>query len=76
MVLVFKIKGPIRNKLFQSTTPDCAIDFGFKARQPCFRQFAENELWPIAGKIDKSGEFPAQQVRKMGELGLMGIGKK
>jgi len=37
------------------------------------RQFAENELWPIAGKIDKSGEFPAEQVRKMGELGLMGI---
>ena len=34
-----------------------------------FRQFAENELWPIAGKIDKSGEFPAEQVRKMGELG-------
>ncbi len=39
-----------------------------------FRQFAENELWPIAGKIDKSGEFPAEQVHKMGELGLMGIG--
>jgi hypothetical protein len=31
-------------------------------------------LWPIAGKIDKSGEFPAQQILKMGELGLMGIG--
>jgi len=37
------------------------------------RQFAEAELWPIAGKIDKTGEFPLDQVHKMGELGLMGI---
>ena len=41
----------------------------------CVRQFAENELWPIAGKIDKSGEYPAQQIHKMGELGLMAIGQ-
>jgi len=41
-------------------------------RDTC-RQFAEAELWPIAGKIDKSGEFPSAQVIKMGELGLMGI---
>lgn len=37
------------------------------------RQFAESELWPIAGKIDKACEYPAEQVKKMGELGLMGI---
>jgi len=37
------------------------------------KQFAEAELWPIAGKIDKSGEFPEATVLKMGELGLMGI---
>eukprot|EP00088_Acartia_fossae_P058271 TRINITY_DN6815_c0_g1_i1.p1 TRINITY_DN6815_c0_g1~~TRINITY_DN6815_c0_g1_i1.p1 ORF type:complete len:419 (+),score=78.26 TRINITY_DN6815_c0_g1_i1:37-1293(+) len=37
------------------------------------RQFAENELWPIAGKIDKTQEYPEQQIHKMGELGLMGI---
>jgi len=37
------------------------------------RQFAEAELWPIAGKIDKTCEYPAEQVLKMGELGLMGI---
>jgi len=37
------------------------------------RQFAEAELWPVAGKIDKTQEFPTEQVRKMGELGLMGI---
>jgi len=37
------------------------------------RQFAETELWPIAGKIDKSCEYPADTVKKMGDLGLMGI---
>jgi len=37
------------------------------------RQFAENELWPIAGTIDKTCDYPDQQVRKMGELGLMAM---
>jgi len=41
-------------------------------RDTC-RQFAENELWPIAGTIDKTCEYPEQQILKMGELGLMGI---
>ena len=34
-----------------------------------FRQFAENELWPIAGQIDKSCQYPEKQILKMGELG-------
>merc|ERR1712018_72344 len=29
--------------------------------------------WPIAGKIDKTCEYPEAQIKKMGELGLMGI---
>ena len=37
------------------------------------RQFAEAELWPIAGKADKAGEFPQEVIQKMGDLGLMGI---
>jgi len=37
------------------------------------RQFAEAELWPVAGQIDKQGYFPDELVKKMGELGLMGI---
>jgi len=37
------------------------------------RQFAEAELWPIAGIIDKSCQYPEEQIKKMGELGLMGI---
>jgi len=37
------------------------------------KQFAEAELWPIAGTIDKTGEYPEAAIKKMGELGLMGI---
>ena len=37
------------------------------------RDFAENEIKPIAAKIDESGEFPLETVKKMGELGLLGI---
>ncbi len=28
------------------------------------RQFAEGELWPIAAEIDRTGEFPKEQVRR------------
>merc|ERR1719290_289258 len=41
-------------------------------RDTCM-QFAEAELWPIAGAIDKSQEYPEAAILKMGELGLMGI---
>ena len=37
------------------------------------REFAENELKPIAAAIDKTHEFPARTVRRMGELGIFGV---
>lgn len=37
------------------------------------RDFADNELKPIASKIDKEHYYPVDQIKKMGELGLMGI---
>jgi alkylation response protein AidB-like acyl-CoA dehydrogenase len=37
------------------------------------RDFAQNEVAPIAEEFDKSGEFPLKTVRKMGEMGFMGI---
>jgi alkylation response protein AidB-like acyl-CoA dehydrogenase len=44
-----------------------------KAIRDLARDFARNEIEPIAAKIDETGEFPAETVKKMGELGLMGI---
>lgn len=37
------------------------------------RDFAEEELKPIAAEIDKKHLFPKEQIKKMGELGLMGL---
>ena len=37
------------------------------------RDFAANEVSPIAADLDKTGAFPREIVKKMGELGLMGI---
>ncbi|MEW6579481.1 MAG: acyl-CoA dehydrogenase [Chloroflexota bacterium] len=37
------------------------------------RDFAQREIVPIAAHHDETGEFPLATVRKMGELGLMGI---
>jgi alkylation response protein AidB-like acyl-CoA dehydrogenase len=37
------------------------------------REFARNEIAPIAARIDETGEFPRATVKKMGELGFMGI---
>ena len=37
------------------------------------RDFAEREIRPIAAEIDETHEFPAANVRKMAELGLLGM---
>ncbi len=37
------------------------------------RDFAQKEIAPIAAEFDESGEFPAKTIRKMGEMGFMGI---
>ncbi|GCE20390.1 acyl-CoA dehydrogenase family protein [Dictyobacter kobayashii] len=41
-------------------------------RQTC-REFAEQEIKPIAEEIDATGSFPYHVVRQMGELGLLGL---
>ena len=37
------------------------------------RDFARNEIAPIAGEFDKSGDFPWVTVAKMADLGLLGV---
>ncbi|MFA6664854.1 MAG: acyl-CoA dehydrogenase family protein, partial [Lachnospiraceae bacterium] len=37
------------------------------------RNFAETEVKPIAFMLDKENQFPAEVVKKMGELGIMGL---
>ena len=43
------------------------------AIQAMAREFAESEIRPIAMEIDRDARFPHETVKRMGELGLMGI---
>src|SRR5574341_241413 len=37
------------------------------------RDFAQKEIAPIAAQFDETGEFPSTTIKKMGEMGFMGI---
>ena len=41
--------------------------------QAAAREFAQNEIAPIAAKFDESGEFPEASIRAAAELGFMGV---
>src|SRR3954451_20738411 len=41
--------------------------------QETVRDFARNEDAPVAEELDRHKRFPYEIVRKLGELGLMGI---
>ncbi len=41
--------------------------------QQAAREFAQQEIAPIAAQYDETGEFPLETIRKMGEMGFMGI---
>ncbi len=54
------------------------MDFSLTEEQKMLRamvqDFATKELEPIAAQIDEEAKFPAENVKKMAELGLMGLG--
>ncbi|GAB9470148.1 hypothetical protein Gpo141_00007401 [Globisporangium polare] len=37
------------------------------------QQYAAKSLAPIAGELDREHKFPAQQVKEIGEMGLLGV---
>jgi alkylation response protein AidB-like acyl-CoA dehydrogenase len=37
------------------------------------RDFAQKEIVPVAAEFDESGEFPKETIKKMGEMGFMGV---
>jgi len=53
------------------------MDFDLTEEQRMIREmvrdFAERELRPVAASIDREHRFPAEQIKKMAELGLMGV---
>ena len=52
---------------------DLQLTAEHKMIQDMARDFAQKEIAPIAAKIDEAASFPTETVRKMGELGFMGI---
>ncbi len=53
------------------------MEFGLTKEQQLVKQmvknFALNEVKPIAAEVDETEKFPMENVKKMGELGMMGI---
>ena len=53
------------------------MDFELTKTEKLFRQmireFADNEVKPLAAEVDEQERFPMETVKKMAELGLMGI---
>ncbi|HSO27655.1 MAG TPA: acyl-CoA dehydrogenase [Anaerolineales bacterium] len=41
--------------------------------QQAARDFAQKEIAPIAAEFDETGEFPRATIKRMGEMGFMGI---
>ena len=41
--------------------------------QKMYKEFAENEVKPLAKKVDAEEYFPKETVEKMAKLGMMGI---
>ncbi len=41
--------------------------------QEMYRKFAENEVKPLAEEIDEEERFPVETVKKMAEIGMLGI---
>ena len=61
----------------ETTATSAGMSFDLSEDQQAVREmvrdFAEREIRPIAAKIDETHEFPTVTVKKMGELGLMGM---
>jgi len=51
----------------------CFLDDEVLALQREVRKFAAKELAPRAAEMDRTGEFPRENVAKLGEMGLLGM---
>ena len=53
------------------------MDFAFSPQhleiRRTVREFAEREIAPVAGELERRGEFPHDIIRRAAELGLLGV---
>jgi alkylation response protein AidB-like acyl-CoA dehydrogenase len=60
-------------EVLNAVTPEFEPAETMKAVQDVARDFAEKEIRPVIMKYDESQEFPLEIVKRLGELGFMGI---
>ena len=47
---------------------------GFSRRlREMVRDFSRDHIAPVAGELDRTSEFPWENIKAMGELGLLGV---
>ena len=51
---------------------DFTLDKKHEMARSLFREFAENEVKPLAQEVDETEEFPVENVKKMAEARLHG----
>ena len=53
------------------------MEFGFdqeyKMIQKTYREFSEKEIKPLAAEIDEQERFPKESIKKMADMGMLGI---
>jgi len=59
--------------LATSAGPEFDLSEDQQAVRQMVREFAESEIRPVAAEIDETHEFPTANVKKMAELGLLGM---
>ena len=52
---------------------DFALDKKHEMARTLFRDFAQNEVKPLAQEVDETEEFPMETLKKMQNVGFMGI---
>ena len=52
---------------------DFTLDKKHEMARSLFREFAQNEVKPLAQEIDEEERFPAETIKKMARYGFMGI---
>ncbi len=52
---------------------DFELNEEYRILRKAVRDFAENEIKPVAGELDEKEEFSVELTRKMGEMGFLGI---
>ena len=52
---------------------DFRLDTEHEELVELYRQFAEQEVKPLAAEIDRTERFPRETVDKMAEMGMLGI---